>query len=112
MPCCYNRKSLIVTTCTAARVYKNKVSDEVVAMERRPGGCEFKDIQHLVSGQRGAKVYELGDPDYGIWTCGISGRDIIVEEVLALMSLCRSVYATIFRRVKICSTPLNGMRRK
>lgn len=55
-----------------ARVYKNKVSDEVVAIERRPGGAEFKDVQHLVSGARGRKVYELGDPDYGIWTCGIS----------------------------------------
>lgn len=40
-------------------------------MERRPGGCEFKDIQHLVSGARGKKVYENGDVDAGIWTCGM-----------------------------------------
>lgn len=29
-----------------------------------------QDIQHLVSGARGRGVYEHGDPDYGIWSCG------------------------------------------
>lgn len=55
----------------ARQVYRNKVAEEVVAIERRPGGAQFKDIQHLVSGARGRKVYELGDPEYGIWTCGM-----------------------------------------
>lgn len=43
---------------------------EVVEKER--AGCKFEDIQPLVSGQRGRKVYEDGDIDAGIWTCGIS----------------------------------------
>ncbi|POW00282.1 hypothetical protein PSTT_13246 [Puccinia striiformis] len=55
-----------------ARVYKNEVAMEVVKMESRPGGCEFKDIAHLVSGARGKKVYDEGDVNAGIWTCGIS----------------------------------------
>ncbi|KAH9814818.1 hypothetical protein DFH28DRAFT_1095511 [Melampsora americana] len=55
-----------------ARVYKNKVAMEVVRMENRPGGCKFEEIAHLVSGLRGKKVYEEGDLDAGIWTCGIS----------------------------------------
>ncbi|CAD6893163.1 unnamed protein product [Tilletia controversa] len=55
-----------------ARVYKNKVAMEVVALERRPGGVEFKEIQPLVSGQRGKKVYTEGDPEAGIWTAGIT----------------------------------------
>ncbi|KAJ6584931.1 inosine monophosphate dehydrogenase [Mycena capillaripes] len=54
-----------------ARVFKNKVSLEVVAIERRPGGAKFEDIRELVSGQRGRLVYENGDPDYGIWSAGI-----------------------------------------
>ncbi|PLW10815.1 hypothetical protein PCANC_06535 [Puccinia coronata f. sp. avenae] len=60
------------TLKNTARVYKNDVAMEVVKMERRPGGCEFKDIAHLVSGARGKKVYEEGDVNAGIWTCGIS----------------------------------------
>jgi len=59
------------TMNNTARVYRNKVAEETIAIEKRPGGAEFKDIQHLVSGQRGKMVYELGDPEYGIWTCGM-----------------------------------------
>ncbi|KAK7056760.1 hypothetical protein VNI00_002477 [Paramarasmius palmivorus] len=55
-----------------ARVFKNKVSLEVVSIERRPGGAKFEDIRDLVSGQRGKMVYENGDPDYGIWSAGIT----------------------------------------
>ena len=60
------------TLHNTARVYKNKVAMEVVAIERRPGGAKFEDIKDLVSGARGRKVYELGDPDYGIWSAGIA----------------------------------------
>ncbi|KAJ6619429.1 2-nitropropane dioxygenase [Mycena sp. CBHHK59/15] len=59
------------TLHNTARVYKNNVSMEVVATERRPGGAKFEDIRELVSGQRGRIVYENGDPDYGIWSAGI-----------------------------------------
>lgn len=45
---------------------------EVVSLERRPGGAKFSDIQHLVSGQRGRKVYTEGDVDAGIWSAGIT----------------------------------------
>lgn len=67
-----------------ARVFKNKVSEEVVAIERRPGS-KFEDVRELVSGARGRKVYELGDPEYGIWSLGISAgliRDIPTCEEL------------------------------
>ncbi|KAK7048319.1 hypothetical protein R3P38DRAFT_2868645 [Favolaschia claudopus] len=60
------------TLHNTARVFKNKVSMEVVAIERRPGGAKFEDVRELVSGQRGKMVYENGDPDYGIWTAGIA----------------------------------------
>ncbi len=45
---------------------------EVVALERRPGGAKFEDVRELVSGQRGKVVYESGDPDYGIWSAGVT----------------------------------------
>ncbi|KAE9404060.1 inosine monophosphate dehydrogenase [Gymnopus androsaceus JB14] len=60
------------TLRNTARVFKNKVSMEVVAIENRPGGAKFEDIRELVSGQRGRLVYDNGDPDYGIWSAGIT----------------------------------------
>ena len=59
------------TLHNTARVLKNAVSDEVVATERRPGGCEFKDIQPLVAGTRGRAALEAGDPNGGIITAGM-----------------------------------------
>jgi NAD(P)H-dependent flavin oxidoreductase YrpB (nitropropane dioxygenase family) len=59
------------TLNNTARVYKNKVSKEVVEIEKRPGS-KFEDVRELVSGARGRMVYELGDPDYGIWSAGIA----------------------------------------
>ena len=57
------------TMHNTARVAKNAVSDEVVAIERR-GGAKFEDVKELVAGARGRVVYEAGDPDYGIWSAG------------------------------------------
>lgn len=53
-----------------AVLHRNKVAIEVVEREAR--GAKFEEIQPLVSGQRGKKVYEDGDIDAGIWSCGIS----------------------------------------
>ncbi|KAH8998528.1 hypothetical protein EDB92DRAFT_1835668 [Lactarius akahatsu] len=72
------------TMRNTARVFKNKVSEEVVAIERRPGS-KFEDVRELVSGVRGREVYVRGDPDYGIWSLGISAgliRDIPTCEEL------------------------------
>ncbi|KAI0739121.1 inosine monophosphate dehydrogenase [Daedaleopsis nitida] len=59
------------TLHNTARVFKNSVAQQVVALERRPGGAKFEDVRELVSGQRGRQVYEKGDADIGIWTAGI-----------------------------------------
>ncbi|WP_213574050.1 nitronate monooxygenase [Rhodococcus sp. USK13] len=52
-----------------ARVAKNTVSTKVV--EILDNGGEFPDVRDLVAGARGRTVYELGDPDAGIWTVGM-----------------------------------------
>jgi NAD(P)H-dependent flavin oxidoreductase YrpB (nitropropane dioxygenase family) len=57
------------TMHNTARVAKNAVSDQVVAIERA-GGAKFEDVKDLVAGARGKVVYEDGDPDYGIWSAG------------------------------------------
>jgi NAD(P)H-dependent flavin oxidoreductase YrpB (nitropropane dioxygenase family) len=51
-----------------ARVVRNGVSDEVLRIQGEGGG--FEDVRELVSGKRGAKVYETGDPEAGIWWAG------------------------------------------
>lgn len=58
------------TLHNTARIFKNKVAEEVVAIENRPGGAQFADVQHLVNGQRGREVYESGDVNRGIWFAG------------------------------------------
>jgi NADH:quinone reductase (non-electrogenic) len=60
------------TLRNTARVFRNAVSEQVVALERRPGGAKFEDLRELVSGARGRVVYEKGDKDYGIWSAGIT----------------------------------------
>jgi len=59
------------TLHNTARVFKNKISMEVVKIESKPGGAKFDEVKDLVSGARGRKVYELGDPDYGVWSAGV-----------------------------------------
>ncbi len=63
-------KLIFRTLRNTARVASNAVSREVVDIES--GGAEFGDIQHLVSGARGRKVFEDGDLDAGIWSAGQS----------------------------------------
>jgi NAD(P)H-dependent flavin oxidoreductase YrpB (nitropropane dioxygenase family) len=57
------------TLRNTSRVAKNSVSAQVVELER--GGATFEDIRDLVSGQRGRRVYEEGDPELGVWSVGI-----------------------------------------
>jgi nitronate monooxygenase len=51
------------------RAARNSVSEEVVDILGKGG--RFKDVQELVAGTRGRKVYENGDPEAGIWTVGM-----------------------------------------
>ncbi|WP_312027457.1 nitronate monooxygenase family protein [Dietzia sp. B32] len=61
-------KLIFRTLHNTARVAANAVSAEVVSREAE--GAEFSDIQHLVAGARGRKVFEDGDLDAGIWSAG------------------------------------------
>lgn len=52
-----------------ARVAKNAISQQVVALKKQ--GARFEDVRDLVAGSRGRKVYENGDPDFGVWSAGM-----------------------------------------
>lgn len=87
------------TMRNTGRVLKNAVSDEVVATERRPGGCEFEDIRPMVSGQRGRAALETGDVDAGlVWAGQVVG---LIEDIPSCQELisrmvdeCRARLAT------------------
>lgn len=59
------------TLHNTGRYFKNAVSDEIVATERRPGGCTFDDIRHLATGARGRASLEAGDPQGGLICAGM-----------------------------------------
>ena len=62
------------TLRNTGRVLKNSVSDEVVAMENRPGGVNFEDIHHLVAGARGRAALDSGGVDDGlVWAGQVVG---------------------------------------
>ncbi|HJQ15895.1 MAG TPA: nitronate monooxygenase family protein [Allosphingosinicella sp.] len=52
-----------------ARVARNAVSQEAVAIERT--GQPFEAIAHLVKGARGREGLVNGDIDHGVWTVGM-----------------------------------------
>ena len=93
------------TLHNTARVYKNKVAKEVVAIERRPGGAKFEDVRELVAGARGRQVYELGDVDYGIWTAGISIG--LIDDI----PTCQDLLERIEQEAEAAIDDLNKLRR-
>jgi len=58
------------TLNNTARVFKNAISEQVFAMERRPGGVAFEEIRPLVIGARGRQALTTGDVDGGVITAG------------------------------------------
>lgn len=75
------------------------MSQEVVKIEKT-GKAKFEDIQHLVSGERGRKVYTTGDPDYGVWTAG---------QVVGLIDDVPRVFDMVERIVREAVDIINGL---
>jgi NAD(P)H-dependent flavin oxidoreductase YrpB (nitropropane dioxygenase family) len=52
------------------RLYRNKVTEEALKIERESKTGEFSEVAPYVSGKRGKEVFINGDPEYGVWTAG------------------------------------------
>ncbi|KAI9900594.1 hypothetical protein N3K66_004856 [Trichothecium roseum] len=52
------------------RLYKNKVAEEALKIERESTVGKFEEVAHLVSGKRGKEAFANGDPNFGVWTTG------------------------------------------
>lgn len=60
------------TLHNSGRVFRNSVAEQVVALERRPGGCTFEEIRPLVAGARGRAALESGDIEGGVVWSGMT----------------------------------------
>ncbi len=58
------------TLHNSARVMRNEISQQVIAIERA-GGATFDDVRPLVAGVRGQNAMANGDVDGGIWSAGM-----------------------------------------
>jgi nitronate monooxygenase len=91
------------TLHNTARVAKNAISDEVVAIEKR-GNATFADVKDLVAGVRGANVLDKGEMDAGIWSAGET------QALIHDIPTCKDMVATIMREAEaIIRQRLAGM---
>lgn len=51
-----------------SRVLRNPLAERVAELERQ--GAKLEDLAPLITGQRGKKLLEIGDLDYGLQSCG------------------------------------------
>ncbi|HSV48309.1 MAG TPA: nitronate monooxygenase family protein [Ramlibacter sp.] len=63
-------KLMFRTLHNTARVFRNAISEEVVALENRPGGCQFEDVRPLVAGVRGKAALQAGEVNGGVVAAG------------------------------------------
>jgi NAD(P)H-dependent flavin oxidoreductase YrpB (nitropropane dioxygenase family) len=87
------------TLHNTGRVLKNAISDEVVAIEQRPGGCEFGDIRHLVAGARGREALQTGQVDGGlVWAGQVVG---LIDDIPSCEALIQRMVAECLERLEV-----------
>lgn len=90
------------TLHNTGRCLKNTISDEVVSMERRPGGVEFKEIHHLVAGARGRAALESGNVEDGlVWGGQVVG---LIDDVPTCQELINGMVIECQQRLAIASS--------
>ncbi len=89
------------TLNNTARVLKNAISEEVVAMEHRDGGVEFAEIRPLVAGARGQAALNSGEVDNGVITAGqVVG---LIDDIPTCAELIERIIADCDERLSIAS---------
>jgi len=72
-----------------SRLYKNKVTNAAVKVEKESTTGKFEEIAPYVSGKRGREVFINGDPDYGVWTAGqVIG---LIHDIPTCDALCKRI---------------------
>jgi NAD(P)H-dependent flavin oxidoreductase YrpB (nitropropane dioxygenase family) len=68
-----------------SRLFKNKITEEAVKIEKESKTGKFEEVGHLVSGKRGRQVFLNGDKDFGV-----SSNPVGYVSAYALMIVYRS----------------------
>lgn len=90
------------TLHNTGRVLKTAVSSEVVGIEQREGGCDFQDIQHLVSGQKGRLALETGDLNAGlVWAGQVVG---LIDDIPTCEQLLRRMVDECRQRLSVANS--------
>lgn len=97
-----NQTKLIFRTLhNTGRVLSNAVSEEVVGMERRPGGCSFEDIRPLVAGARGRAALESGELHAGlVWAGQVVG---LIDDIPSCEDLLQRMVRECRERLAVAS---------
>lgn len=79
------------TLKNSARVLSNAISEEVIALERRAGGCTFDELRPLVAGPRGRATLASGEVDDGVvWAGQVVG---LVDDIPGCTELLERMVA-------------------
>jgi NADH:quinone reductase (non-electrogenic) len=90
------------TLHNTGRVLKNDVSNEVISIERRAGGAEFKDVQHLVRGARGRDSLERGDTNGGlVWGGQVIG---LIHDIPSCAELIERIVAECRAQLRVAAS--------
>jgi len=91
-------KLMFRTMRNTSRVLRNAISEEVVAMENRPGGVEFAEVRPLVVGTRGRAALASGE-----WNDGV----VAAGQCIGLIDDVPTCEELIARMVKECREALS-----
>lgn len=89
------------TLRNTARVLRNEISEQVVAIENRAGGCEFVDIRDLVAGARGKAALSSGAVNDGVVTAGMVVG--LIQDIPGCRELIERMVAECRERLRIAS---------
>ncbi|MEY4654351.1 MAG: hypothetical protein RI884_2932 [Pseudomonadota bacterium] len=101
-----NDTRLVMRTLrNSSRVLSNPVSEEVLQLERRPGGAKFEDLKSLVAGARGRAALESGDTENGIiWAGLVTG---LIHDIPTCGELLERMVAECRQRLAAASALLD-----
>lgn len=88
------------------RVLKNDISDEVINIEGRPGGCTFEDVKPLVKGSRGRAALASGDVNGGVITAGqVIG---LIDDIPSCAELIERIVSECHERLELVGSCMSG----
>lgn len=92
-----------------SRLFKNKVTESALKIERESPTGKFEEVAPYVSGKRGREVFINGDPDFGVWTAGqVIGLIHDVPTCAELVTRIESEAVEALERSQKTYTPLSA----